>query len=169
MSSGSTLTGNGGLFNASVTINGIHAPGSSPGLQTFASGLTYGSTSTLNAELVGDTLGIRGTNYDAIDVTGGNLTIDLSSVFKLIGSSIDYTVSLWDSDRAFTIIDFTSAGTSAGIFSLDTSAAGSFAGEGSWALSNTSGDVVLTWTAVPEPAAALLGGMGMLLLLRRRR
>ena len=169
MSSDSTLTGNGGLFNASVTINGIHAPGSSPGLHTFASGLIYGSASTLNAEFVGDTLGTRGTDYDAIDVTGGNLTIDLSSVFKLIGSSIDYTAALWDSNRSFIIIDFTGIGTSSGVFSLDTSSAGSFAGEGSWSLANSSDDMLLSWTAVPEPASALLGGLGMLLLLRRRR
>jgi autotransporter-associated beta strand protein len=166
---GGTLTGNGGTFNSSVTINGIHSPGSSPGLQTFASGLSYGSTATLNAEFVGDDLGIRGTDYDAINVTGGDLLIDFSSVFKLIGSSIDYSGSVWDSDRSFTIIDFAGGGTSSGIFSLDTSLAGSFAGEGSWALANTSGDVVLGWTAVPEPASALLGGIGLLLLLRRRR
>lgn len=169
VNSGGTLKGSNGLFNANVTINGLHAPGASPGLQTFASGLNYGSTATLNAEFVGDDLGIRGTDFDAINVTGGNLSIDLASVFKLIGTSINYTTGLWDSNRSFTVIDFTSAGSSTGVFSLDTSLAGSFADEGSWALANTSGDVVLNWTAVPEPASALLGGIGLLFLLRRRR
>ena len=34
--------------------------------------------------------------------------------------------------------------------------------------STTSDSVYLTWTAIPEPGVALLGGLGMLLLRRRR-
>lgn len=169
ISSGSTLTGNGGLFNANVTINGIHSPGSSPGQQTFASGLTYGSTSTLNVELVGDTLGVRGTDFDAIDVTGGTLDINPSATLNLFTSGIDYSLSIWNSDRNFTLIDFSGVSVAGGMFNLDTSSAGSFSSEGTWSLAGVGGDVVLNWTAVPEPASTLLGGLGILLLLRRRR
>lgn len=167
--SGGALSGNGGQFNSSVTINGTHSPGSSPGLQTFSSGLTYGSTATLNVELVGDTLGSRGTDYDGIDVTGGNLSIDPSATFNLIASALNYASAVWDVDRSFTIVDLTGGSFSGGMFSLNTSNAGSFASEGSWSLAGVSGDVVLNWTAVPEPASALLGGLGLVLLLRRRR
>jgi fibronectin-binding autotransporter adhesin len=169
--SGGTLKGNGGLFNASVTINGIHSPGASPGIQTFSSGLTYGATSTLNAELVGDGLGLRGTDFDGIDVTAGNLSINPAAIFKLIGTSINYAAAVWDVDRSFNIIDFSGAGTSRGVFTLDTSSAGLFAGQGTWGLANTdNNDIVLSWAAVPESnIAAMIGSFGMITLLRRRR
>lgn len=168
--SGGTLKGNGGRFNASVTINGIHSPGASPGLQTFTTGMTYGATSTLNAELVGDSLGLRGTDFDGIDVTGGNLTIATAATFKLIGSSINYSAASWDVNRSFNIIDFSGAGNSTGVFTLDTSSAGLFAGQGTWGLANTDKDIVLSWVAVPESnVAAIIGSLGVIALLRRRR
>jgi hypothetical protein len=168
--SGGTLKGNGGLFNASVTINGIHSPGASPGLQKFTSGMTYGATSTFNAEFVGDSLGLRGTDFDGIDVTGGNLTIASAAIFKIFGSSINYGAASWDVNRSFNIIDFSGAGTSTGVFVLDTSGAGLFAGQGSWGIFNTDKNIVLNWVAVPESnVAAMIGSIGVVALLRRRR
>jgi hypothetical protein len=35
--------------------------------------------------------------------------------------------------------------------------------------STTEDSVYLTWTPIPEPGAALLGGLGFLILLRRKR
>jgi autotransporter-associated beta strand protein len=166
---GGTLTGNNGLFNASVTLSGTHAPGDSPGLQTFNAGLAYSASSILEIELDSDTVGLRGIDYDAIDVTAGNLTIDLSATLALLASSIDYSTTAWDIDRNFYIIDFSGGGSSTGNFLLDDSQAGSFASEGSWNLDNTGGNITLTWTAIPEPATTLLGALGLLALLRRRR
>lgn len=164
-----TLSGT-GTVNGAATINGTHNPGNSPGIQTFTNGLTYGNTATLNAEFVGNTLGLRGTDFDGVDVTGGNLTIDSLATLALYTSSIDYTDSLWDSARAFTVIDYSGVGTSTGLFTLDTTNAGSFAAEGSWGLANSSNDIILSWTPVPEPSvAALMGVLGGFLLLRRRR
>lgn len=42
---------------------------------------------------------------------------------------------------------------------------------GVWSLAvgNEGNDLVLSYTAIPEPAAAILGGLGLLALLRRRR
>ena len=168
--SGGALKGNGGLFNASVTINGIHSPGASLGIQTFTTGISYGEASTLNAEIVGDSLGLRGSDFDGINITGGNLTIATAATFKLIGSSIDYGALSWDVNRSFNIIDFTGAGSSTGVFVLDTTSAGVFAGQGTWGLSNTANDIVLDWTAIPESnVAAMIGSFGTIALLRRRR
>ena len=164
-----TLTGTGTVVGA-ATINGIHAPGNSPGIQTFTDGLTYGSTATLNAEFVGNTLGLFGTDFDGVNVTGGTLTIDSLATLALFTSGVDYADMLWDSARDFTVIDFSGGGTSTGSFVLNTANAGSFASEGSWSLANTSNDIVLSWTPIPEPnVAALIGAFGGILLLRRRR
>lgn len=169
MANGSTLTGNGGTFNSSVVISGSHAPGASPGLQTFSNGLAYTATAALGIELVGDTLGFRGTDYDALDVTGGTLSINSSATLSLAATGIDYSAGVWDLDRSFILIAAGGATYSGSLFTLDTTGAGLFAPEGTWSLSSGSGDVVLNWTAVPEPGAALLGGLGLLMLLRRRR
>jgi hypothetical protein len=40
---------------------------------------------------------------------------------------------------------------------------------GNWSLAQTGNDLVLSYNVIPEPKAALLGGIGLLLLLRRRR
>lgn len=163
-----TLSGS-GTINGAANIEGTHNPGNSPGIQTFTSGLTYAATSTLNAEFVGDTLGLRGTDFDGVDVTGGDLSIDSAATLNLLASGINYALAVWDAPRSFTIIDHSGAGLSSGVFLLNTSSAGSFASEGTWSLANSSNDIVLSWTPVPEPRAALLGGLGLLALLRRRR
>jgi hypothetical protein len=60
-------------------------------------------------------------------------------------------------------------------FNIDTSGfTNTFTGTFGVALGNTvaGGDasqIYLTYTAIPEPRSALLGGMGLILLLRRRR
>lgn len=165
----STTLSGAGTISGAATINGVHAPGNSPGIQTFTSGLEYGSTATLNVEFVGNTLSLRGTDYDGVDVTGGNLLIDSLATLALFTSGTDYTNVLWDSARNFTIIDFSGAGTSSGSFVLNTDNAGSFASEGSWSLANSSNDIILSWAPIPEPSTAVLAALGTLGLLRRRR
>lgn len=56
------LTGGGQAF-----IEGDHRPGNSPGLVGFGGSVSYGPFARLQAELAGPT---RGTQYDAVDVTG---------------------------------------------------------------------------------------------------
>lgn len=168
VSFGATL-GGGGTINGATTIQGIHAPGFSPGVQNFTNGLAYAATSTFQWEFVGDTLSVAGTDYDFVSVSGGNLTLDAGATMALFGSNVDYSQTEWASARNFTVIDFSGAGTSSGNFQLDTSAAGSFASFGSWSSQNTGGDIVLSWTPVPEPSSAILATVLSALLCARRK
>ncbi|MEW6647451.1 MAG: autotransporter domain-containing protein [Pseudomonadota bacterium] len=93
VNSGGTLGGSGSIGGA-VTVNsgGTLAPGNSPGLLTVGS-LTLGAGSTTTMEIDGTT---RGTQYDAIDVTG---TATLGGTLNLV---FGYTPTVGDS---YTLID----------------------------------------------------------------
>jgi fibronectin-binding autotransporter adhesin len=172
-----TLTG-GGSFGGAVTINGTHAPGFSPGTQTFEDGLSYSSTAKLEWELIGNTTTARGSNYDAINVTGGSFALDSLATLNLsFSGSVDFLNAFWASSQQWLVIDLNGAtAADSNLFTL-----GSISGGlnysptlGDFGLlrqpgSTTENSVYLTWTPVPEPGAALLGGLGLLVLLRRRR
>jgi autotransporter-associated beta strand protein len=176
---GATLAGV-GTIGGTTTIEGLHSPGASPGVQTFESGISYLTGSSLQWELIDNTLGLRGSEYDGIDVTGGTLSIAAgvtsNLVFNGAGSTVEWADAFWDISRSWLVYDNANAASLASgtIFdtinvsqdSLGQTLLGS-RGTFSWGVADT--DVVLVYTAIPEPAAALLGGMGMLLLLRRHR
>ena len=66
---GSGTVAGGGSGPTTVTINGKLSPGNSPGLLTFAdTSVALGSTGNVIMEITGSE---RGTQYDAIDITGG--------------------------------------------------------------------------------------------------
>jgi autotransporter-associated beta strand protein len=66
LAAGASLSGSG-----AANIEGLHSPGGSPGLQTFEAGLGYTTGSSVQWELTGNSLGLRGTDFDGINVTGG--------------------------------------------------------------------------------------------------
>ncbi len=158
-----TLTGQGAFAGGLVTVSGQHNPGNSPGSQSFANGLAYSSGADVNMEIAAN-----GSDADQIAVTGNlgfGTNVDLT--LTLFGTA-DYTILFWDSDQVFDL--FTYTGTLDGaVPSISISGLGDTTGEGSWSTSTGSGKISAVWTAVPEPATALLGGLGLLALLRRRR
>ncbi len=156
---GAFLTGT-GAYRGLVTIEGTHAPGNSPGTQTFSSGLTYAATSLLQWDLTANTTDEPGILYDQILVTGGDLTIDPDATLSLVfGDDVEFTNTFWDTTHTWTLIDYSGTGTSTGCFS-NVSSAASYAGRGTFTANNTGGDIQLTWTpktaAVPEPSALTL-------------
>jgi len=166
---GGTLGGTGSISGA-VTINstGVLSPGASIG--TFATGaLTLNHNSTFLYELnttatTGDVLNVNGdltfdgtVTLSLADLGAGSI-LALGTKFTLIsyfGSWDQDTFNGYADDSAFTLF-----GNEWRINYNDVSA-GSVNGG---AFTNA-----VTLTVIPEPGAALLGGLGLLALLRRRR
>jgi fibronectin-binding autotransporter adhesin len=191
--SGGTLKGNGASFTGPVTVasGGVQSPGNSPGTQTFSGGLTYAAGSSLIWELAANADTGTGTTFDAIFVSAGNLAIDSGALLNLsfndAGSTVDWSSDFWKTSRTWTLINFSGMGESSGLFTLG-------GGETTWldslgmslATANTTygrqgstfstarngSDVVLAFTAVPEPSTMLLAGVGacvVCLVCRRNR
>ena len=172
--SGSAVTVNGatavlggiGTVGATTLLNGgtINA-GASPGILNIAGNFTMSAGTTFGAEIDGTTVGLL---YDQLNVTGtvtlADATLTLSGAYAYTGSADTFTLILNDGDGTSDLVSGTFAGLPGG--------ASVFNGGQEFTINYAGGDgndVVLT--AVPEPGSAvmLLGGVGMLLGLRRRR
>jgi len=178
-----TVSGTGTIAGA-ANILGTHNPGNSPGIQTYGSDLSYsGGASIVNWDL-GDNTTTNApnpnANYDQI-LVGGNLaftgTTTLNLLFAGVGSTVLWADTLWDTDQSWTLYDVTGTTTNFANFELTTidwldSGSNSFDTSrigNSFSLSQSGQDVILNYTVIPEPSSALLGAIGLLALLRRRR
>lgn len=179
VAAGATLGGSGTIGGAS-TILGIHAPGTSPGLQTFTSDLSYGADAQVFWELADNTISGRGTVFDGIDV-GGSLAFDgfttLNLVFDSAGSVVDWSDTLfWGADQSWLIWGVSSPASSFGNLSLASTnwldgSSNNFDSLGTFSLREDTGGVFLDFTtAIPEPSRAVLILFGIFsITLRRRR
>ena len=178
-----TLSGS-GLVNGDVTVTGIHTPGNSPGVQTFDGNLSYGDGAVIAWELTANTTSNTPVVFDQIVLSGSsNLTFVGSNVLALsfdgASSLVDWTDSFWDVNQAWTVFDLATGNTidfnnlSLGGSLLDSNGlALDGSTRGSFSLVQSGQDVVLTFTAVPEPSTLMLLGMGgacAACMLRRRR
>jgi fibronectin-binding autotransporter adhesin len=152
LGSGKTITSTGTIVgNITIGSGATLAPGNSPGDLSFADNL--GLLGTLNLEITGITLGA----FDRLLGDGAN-TLTLGGLLNL--NNTGYTAVLGNQ-----VTVFSGWNSIAGSFSSIT---GTDLGGGlSWDTSMLASTGVLT--VIPEPGAALLGGLGMLALLRRRR
>ncbi|MCE9629647.1 MAG: autotransporter-associated beta strand repeat-containing protein [Planctomycetia bacterium] len=181
----SSLSGT-GTVGGNAVIGGVHSPGNSPGIQTFNGNLTYRGDENVpqvNWELIANTTGSAGVNYDQVVMPTGNLDFanatTLALSFDALGSSVLWSDAFWNVNRSWTIYDLTT-GTTNNIGNL--SVGGSLldslgnalspTGRGFFTTSLVGQDVVLNFTAVPEPstwAMALAGFAGGGWMMRRRK
>jgi autotransporter-associated beta strand protein len=169
-----TLSGT-GTIGGNATIAGTHSPGNSPGVQTFNGNLTYSPGAVVNWELIANTTGTAGVNYDQIIMPTGNLTFSgsttLALAFNQDGSTVNWSDSFWNVNRAWTVYDL-SGGTTTSFSNL--SLGGSLLDSvgnplspterGYFTTSLSGQDVMLNFVAVPEPTTIALTGVAALAL-----
>lgn len=197
LGSNTALTGSGGLAkegSGALRINGVSSTytgtltvnaGVLGGETALGGNLTVGSAGTLAPGNSPGVFGIAG-NLDlngayAYEFTGGASVADLVNVagsLDLTGSAVVWSnLGTYAPGDKFTLISYDAGdltGTFAG-YADDTTH--SFGG-GFWfinyddtaaGVNGGNRDRFITITAIPEPAVALLGGLGLLTILRRRR
>lgn len=195
LGSSQTVGGSGTILATGKTVvaNGTLSPGASPGTLTQDGGsLQLGVGSDYNWQ-IHDATAAAGTGYDTTNLING-ATLDLS----LLSAGNTYNINLWSlssispSDVNGNAINFNTtisqswtlfstgsviAGFSTDKFTINTGAFNGTSGFSnalgggvfSVGLGDSNTDLVLNFTPVPEPGAALMGSLGMLALLRRRR
>jgi autotransporter-associated beta strand protein len=165
--SGATIGGSGTVGALTVLAGGNINPGNSPGILNTG---TYIQSGLYTAEIAGVT---PGTQYDQIsvtgtvDITGGSLMTMFSGTGYAAGDLI--FILLNDSTDAI-------AGTYTGFAQGDTVASHDgfnwqiyYDADSVGNTFNNGNDTALFAVVIPEPSTALLGALGLLALLRRRR
>jgi autotransporter-associated beta strand protein len=177
------LSGTGSVVG-SMQVAGTLSPGNSPGtLSTDSQAWLNGGNYNWQ---IHNATGTAGTGYDTMLIHG---VLDLSNL-----TSVGFAINLWslssiNPDVNGTALNFDStlsyswvlASATGGIsgfepsdFAINTSAFNGTTGfansyTGNFGLAVDGNNLVLNYTVVPEPETALLGSLGMLALLRRRR
>jgi autotransporter-associated beta strand protein len=171
--SGGTLGGS-GIIGGATTIQagGTLAPGNSPGILTFTNGLTMDGTYAW--ELAALSTSGAGVNFDQISLTGGNGVFNNTSFSMSFGTNLAPHLSsdsFWNIDQSWVIVNNTGSGSVSGTFAPINNSTWDHKGAFSISLgSGSGGDVVLHWTAIPEPSAfAALAGLGALGFAASRR
>jgi autotransporter-associated beta strand protein len=154
--SAGTLYVTGALSSSAVTVGADGTIGSNGAAGTLGNGLAINAGG--NLDLTGATLALNSTGI--LSLTGGSLTLGNLTFQDLVG---------WDWANAavgtYELID--------GTFSINWGSTAYLSAETAYDFGNgkkgyfTSGS--LNVVVIPEPQAALLGGLGLLCLLRRKR
>lgn len=188
-----TIEGAGKILATGKTViaTGTLSPGSSPGTFTQDGGtLQLDAGGDLNWQIL-DATGVAGTGYDTVGLING-ATLDLSLLTSLnpyqinlwslssagpdvngnalnFDDTLDYSWTLFSTGSVISGFNESLFQINSGSFNGTSGFSNPFTGSFGVALADGGTDLVLTYTAIPEPGAALLGGIGILTLLRRRR
>ncbi len=180
--SGGRISG-GGTLDSAVSLtntNQILAPGESPGILNFSVSESWDAF-TYQWEVNDWTGSTAGTNFDQIAITGGlNLTGDSAGSYILDVTSLTLSNvaglvgNFTNTDNTWTILTTTTGitGFNAAYWNiLTTNFTSNPAAVGNWslALGNSDRDLVLSFTAVPEPGVSALAALGLGLLVWRSR
>jgi autotransporter-associated beta strand protein len=184
LGSNQSISGTGTVAGA-MTVAGTLSPGNSPGSLATAS-QTWVNGGDFNWQIL-DATGAAGTGFDTMAITGsldltslttGGFNINLWSLSSTgpdvngdalnFSTTTNYTWILASTTTGITGFDATNfilnAGTNNGTSGFSNALDG-----GAFTISQSGNSLLLNYTAVPEPSVAVLGGMGLLALLRRRR
>jgi hypothetical protein len=175
------LTG-GGTVTGNVTVAGTHrlegGSGADEGLvQAFDDRLSYTGGSTILWSLYDDTRVGRGAKFGGVDVVG-DLSFDVGTTLMLdfvivADHFVNFGDSFWDSDiqgkNGWKIFGTTGAVSGLENLQIDQGNFSEARSSASFSLFEADDGIYLNYSAVPEPSATLLGGLGALFLLRRRR
>ena len=194
--SGATLAGSGTIGSNQQFFIGIEieqgtlAPGTSAGIITTNDLDMGGPTTGIEWELTANTAaaGSRGTLFDGINLTNGNLTIDtgaeLDLVFNSAGSNVNWHNTFWDANQSWVLIDnvVNPQLQDANVFTTILASLDSLGGNittlrpgAAFTVAVSNGDMVINYAAavlVPEPStlalAAIAGLVGLAAVARRR-
>jgi autotransporter-associated beta strand protein len=169
VATGATIGGSGTIGALTVSSGGFINPGNSPGILNVSG--NYTQTGLYTAEITGLT---AGTEHDQInvtgtvDITGGSLTASFTAgtyaandlIFILLNDGADAITGTYSGLAQGATV------TSYGGFNWNISYVANSGGSPSFTGGN---DIALMAEAIPEPKTALLGVLGVLLILRRRR
>lgn len=178
------VLGGSGTIGTTITLDNVGdtlAPGNSPGILSFSTNQAWSSFSydwEVNDFASGTVPGVGGA-FDQIALTGGLTLNTLASVgdyqlnvLSLTGGNVTGDAQNFSEiNRSWTILTTTTGITNfdASKWVIDKDGFSNVEG-GTWSIAQSGGNLVLSYVTVPEPdVAALLGGCGMLALLRRRR
>jgi autotransporter-associated beta strand protein len=171
------VLGGTGPINVAVTLDNtgdVLSPGNSPGIQNYTVGQSWSSFS-YDWEINNFTGTTAGTDFDQIvsgstlDLTGTSGSYILNVLGLTAGNVAGSVPNFSEIDRSWTILTSTGlTGFNAANWTINTDGF-TDPDAGTWELDQDGNNLVLSYTAIPEPATALLGGLGLLALLRRRR
>ncbi|MDX6765217.1 MAG: autotransporter-associated beta strand repeat-containing protein [Candidatus Methylacidiphilales bacterium] len=176
---GGTIAGT-GTINSDLALNSLSdvlSPGNSPGTLNLGAGQNW-SSYTYDWEtnnFIGTT---AGTDYDRVAINGSlTLTGASTGVYELnvlsltAGNLAGLAPNFSEVNQSWTILSTTGGitGFNSSFWTIDTAGFTNLE-SGTWAVAQSGNDLVLSYTAIPEPSTyALLGiGLAALMVLRRR-
>ncbi|MCE9544250.1 MAG: autotransporter-associated beta strand repeat-containing protein [Planctomycetia bacterium] len=188
LAAGSTVTvaatatlGGTGTIGGNAVIKGIHNPGNSPGIQTFAGNLTYnGGASVVNWDLNNNTV-VNQPNPSAVFdtiVVGGDLSFvdptTLNLHFNGAGSAVDWSDAFWGISHMGTNgwLVYDVAGNTTGFDKLGLVTTDWLDGQGDsfsgavipgsgFFITQEGNDIYLNYSAAPEPGTFVLALFGL--------